>query len=80
MLRLLHSLWTDDCGFVVSSELALVSTLGVLGLTTGLAQVGGDVTGELQDVGGAFSSMDQSFSVTMPNGVVIQYVDAQASR
>lgn len=80
MCRLLNALWTDDRGFVVSSELALVSTLGVLGLTAGLANVSRDVDGELRDVGGAFSAMDQSFAVTMPNGQLIQFVDSPRSR
>ena len=76
MRRLLCSLWSDECGFVVSSELALVSTLGVLGMTAGLSQVAGDVHGELQDVGGGFAAMDQSYSVTLPSGQVLSYVDA----
>ena len=80
MIRLLNCLWSDECGFVVSSELAMVSTLGVLGLTAGLAQVAGDVDGELKDVGGAVASLDQSFLVTLPNGRVIQYVDAARTR
>ena len=80
MTRLLNNLWSDERGFVVSSELAMVSTLGVLGLTTGLAQVAGDVDAELKDVGGAVASLDQSINVMLPNGNVIRYVDARQSR
>lgn len=80
MRRVLQSLWSNESGFVVSSELALVSTLGVLGLTAGLSQVAGDVHGELTDVGGGFAAMDQSYSVTLPSGRVLSYADAPAVR
>jgi hypothetical protein len=80
MLRILAALRSDELGFVVSSELALVSTLGVLGMTAGLSQVSGDVHGELLDVGAAYRSMDQSFAVTTTNGTVIQFVDHPQGR
>jgi hypothetical protein len=73
-------LLADDRGFLVSSELALVSTLGVLGLTAGLADVSQDVNGELVDVGGAMHSLDQSYSIPGPGGQLMQYRDAGSTR
>lgn len=62
MKNLLNSLWCDDSGFVVSAELVLISTLGVIGLVAGLSQVRGAVLGELEDVGDSIRSLDQSYS------------------
>lgn len=80
MRRLFESFRSDECGFVVSSELALVSTLGVLGVMTGLSQAARGVSGELQDVGGAVAALDQSYSITLPSGRVVSYLDQDASR
>jgi hypothetical protein len=80
MLRLWSALRCDECGFVVSSELAMVSTLGVLGLMSGLSQVAGGVNGELQDVAGAYTALDQSYHITMPGGQAVQYLDGDATR
>ncbi len=35
MRNILTRLWTDDAGFVVSTELVLASTLLVIGITVG---------------------------------------------
>jgi hypothetical protein len=59
------SLWRrlaqDDAGFVVSSELVLVSTIAVLGMIVGLTSVRDQVVQELGDVSAAFSDMNQSY-------------------
>jgi Flp pilus assembly pilin Flp len=75
MLRGLNSLWNDEAGFVVSSELALVSTVGVLGMVAGLSEASNNVNGELQDVGAAFGSLDQSYAVTLSTGPSVRYQD-----
>ena len=51
----------DDAGFIISAELVLVSTIAVLGLVVGLAEVSSAVNQELEDVGSAFGSLNQSF-------------------
>jgi hypothetical protein len=51
----------DDAGFIISAELVLVSTIAVLGLVVGLAEVSSSVNHELEDVGAAFGSLNQSF-------------------
>jgi hypothetical protein len=60
MVDTLKQLLNDEAGFILSSELVLVSTVGVLGLTAGLAEVSQNVNGELHDVGRAVRSFDQS--------------------
>ncbi|MCA9138861.1 MAG: hypothetical protein KDB00_18950 [Planctomycetales bacterium] len=60
-------LWNDDAGFVVSVELVLIATIGVIGLITGLTAVRDGVVSELSDTAGAVQDLNQSYSY---NGVV----------
>lgn len=62
MKSLFTALFHDESGFIVSGELALVSTIGVLGMAAGLAEISGNVDAEMQDVGKAIRSLDQSYS------------------
>lgn len=59
---LFTKLANDDAGFIVSAELVLVSTIVVLGMIVGLAEISCSVNEELEDVASAFGSMNQSFS------------------
>lgn len=61
MTTLLRRLHQDEAGFIVSAELILVSTIVVIGLIVGLAEVSNNVNQELEDVGAAIASMNQSF-------------------
>jgi hypothetical protein len=70
---LCKALWSDERGFILSGELAMVSTIGVLGLVAGLSEVSGNVQNELKDVGRAYGSMDQSFQCRLPNGTSFSY-------
>lgn len=54
--------WNDQTGFVISAELVLISTILVLGLIVGLTSVQSAVVGELNDVGAAIGSLNQSYS------------------
>ncbi|WP_166828820.1 branched-chain amino acid aminotransferase [Thalassoroseus pseudoceratinae] len=63
-MNLLTTLWADEAGFVVSAELILVCTILVLGLVVGLAEVGTGVNEEMEDVGSAIGSVNQSYSFT----------------
>lgn len=62
----MKSLWKkllmDESGVVISSELALVGTVGVLGMAVGLEAVTSSVTSELNDLASAFGAIDQSFN------------------
>ncbi len=62
MKAVLRNLWSDDAGFVVSTELVLISTITVIGLIVGLTTVRDVVVIELADVADAISEIDQSYS------------------
>ena len=58
---MLKNLLNDENGFVVSAELILVSTITVLGLVVGLAEIRQAVAEELEDVASAIGSVNQGF-------------------
>jgi hypothetical protein len=64
MLRLAKDLWTDQAGFVISAEMVLISTVGVIGLGTGLVAVRDAVNSELAEVACAITALDQSYCYT----------------
>ena len=68
MNALLTKLMNDEAGFIVSAELVLIATLGVLTLAVGLSEVSFNINNELQDVGRAFGSINQSFNAQTRNG------------
>jgi hypothetical protein len=61
MLSICNQLIHDEAGFIVSAELILVATIGVLSLVVGLTEVSSAVNSELNDVASAFGSINQSF-------------------
>src|SRR5690606_9484204 len=67
-MKLFTSLLNDEAGFIVSAELVLISTITVLGMIVGLSEVSNNVNQELEDVGSAFSAMNQSWSVSGISG------------
>ncbi|MEZ6058226.1 MAG: branched-chain amino acid aminotransferase [Planctomycetaceae bacterium] len=75
MVNCVKQLWADERGFIVSAELALVSTVGVLGMMAGLTEVSGNVNSELKDVGHAFGKLDQSYSFTNTQGEELAFYD-----
>lgn len=77
MGTMLKSLWRDECGFVVSAELVLAGTVGVLGLVTGLSEVSGNVNEELKDVGRSVW-LNQSYSCRLPSGETWSFQDSDA--
>lgn len=66
---LLNNLLNDEAGFIVSAELILIASLGVLVLIVGLTEVASNVNNELLDIGRAFGSLNQSFNVNGQNGM-----------
>ena len=58
-----NQLLNDENGFIVSAELVLVSTIVVLGMIVGLAELSLNINNELEDVASAFGSVNQSFYV-----------------
>ena len=63
MNALFTSLMKDEAGFIVSAELIMIATLAVLAMAVGLSEVAFNINNELQDVGRAFGSMNQSFHI-----------------
>ena len=62
MLNLIKRFSKDDHGFVVSSELVLILTIGVIGMIVGLDSVQNAVVEELADIAAAVGSMNQSYT------------------
>ena len=60
-MNLFMQLLRDEQGFVLSAEMALLGTVGVIGATVGLTAVSQSVNEELTDVALAFRSLDQSY-------------------
>ena len=62
MFNLARKLFRDEAGFVVSAELVLVATICVLGLVVGLSELSIGVNEELEDLGAAVGSANQSYT------------------
>lgn len=60
-MKTIRKLWSEEAGFIVSAELVLVATIAVLAMVVGLAEVSSAVNQELEDVGSAVGSVQQSF-------------------
>lgn len=61
MLQLTRTFLNDEAGFIVSAELILVATIGVLSLIVGLSEVAFGVNQELEDVGAAIGAINQTY-------------------
>ncbi len=59
---MVKNFWNDEAGFIVSAELILVSTILVIGLIVGLVELQSAIIHELNDVGEAIGSINQSYS------------------
>ena len=61
---MLNRFWSDEAGFIVSTELILIATILVIGMLVGLVSVRDQVVQELADVAEAISDIDQSYTYT----------------
>ena len=68
MKNVLTQLINDEAGFIVSAELVLISSIAVLAMIVGLSEVANNINNELEDVGSAFSSIDQSYKLSYSHG------------
>ena len=64
MKRLLIRLKHDETGMIISAELVLVVTIGVLGMSVGINSVASSINSEMNDISSAFGEIDQSYSYT----------------
>jgi hypothetical protein len=60
---MLRALWHDDLGFILSAELVLILTLGVLAMVVGIHAIAKSLNQELIDIADSFGTFNQSFSV-----------------
>ena len=60
-MSLLRCFWQDEAGFVLSAELALIGTIGVVGATVGLSTSATALNEEMQEFAFAIRSLDQSY-------------------
>lgn len=67
-MSVMQSLWNDEVGFIISSELILIATILVIGMIVGLTTVRDQVVQELADIASAFSDVTQSYSYTGVTG------------
>jgi hypothetical protein len=67
-MNVLCKLWLDEAGFIVSTELALVATILVIGMIVGLTSIRDQVVQELADIGGMISQLNQSYSFSAITG------------
>jgi hypothetical protein len=63
-MNLITDFLDDEQGFIISAELVLVATIGVLGLVVGLSQVQNAVVSELNDVAHAIGALNQTYYVS----------------
>ena len=59
---MLLNLWNDERGYLLSAESVFLATILVIGLVAGWKSVNQAVNNELEDVGKAISSLDQTYS------------------
>ena len=59
----MRKLFNDEAGFVISAELVLVLTIGVLAMAVGLTAVRDSISQELVDLSDAFGAAQQTFHV-----------------
>lgn len=57
----LNTLLRDENGFMISAELVIVATIAVIAMAVGLSEISFSVNNELEDVGSAVGTMNQSF-------------------
>jgi hypothetical protein len=61
MKRNLERLWMEEDGFVLSTEMVMYGTVGVLGVGAGYTALRDSVNAELTDVAKAIGALDQSY-------------------
>ena len=61
-------LWHDEAGFVVSTDLIMVTTVLVVGMLVGIVTLRDQVVQELGDLASAVGHLNQSYSYTGDTG------------
>lgn len=61
-MNVMNRLWTEEAGFIISTELMIIATVLVLGILVGLVAIREQLVQELADVAEAISEFNQSFT------------------
>jgi len=59
---MIKSLWNDEAGVILSAEIVLVGSILVVGMIVGLVELQSSVVDELNDLGDAIGSVNQSYA------------------
>lgn len=62
-MKLLMNFWQDEAGLVMSAELVMLGTVGVIGATVGLSAASTAINDEMVEFSHAIRSLDQSYEV-----------------
>ena len=62
-MNLLKNFWSDEAGLVMSAELVMLVTVGVLGATVGLSAASTAINDEMVEFSQAIRSLDQSYHI-----------------
>lgn len=68
MTTILNTLINNEEGFIVSAELVLIASIGILAMVVGLSEVAMNINNELEDVASAFGAMNQSYRANGSGG------------
>ena len=66
-MRLIHELWNDESGLILSAEAVTIGTVGVLGSIVG-RHVGSSINAELKEMAAGIRSLDQSYAYAGQRG------------
>ncbi|MEO2033990.1 MAG: hypothetical protein ABGZ35_18095 [Planctomycetaceae bacterium] len=58
---MIKALWNDEAGVILSAEIVLIGTILVIGMVVGLVELQCSVVDELNDLGEAIGSLNQSY-------------------
>ncbi len=62
-MNLLNNFWRDETGLVMSAELVMLGTVGILGATVGLSAASTAINDEMVEFSHAIRSLDQSYHI-----------------
>lgn len=66
-------LWGDESGFIVSTDLILISSILVIGLLVGLVSVRDQIVQEFGDMAVAVGNLNQSYSFAGHNVTLVSH-------
>jgi Flp pilus assembly pilin Flp len=82
-MQVFRRLWSDEAGFIISTELVLVATILVIGMIVGLTALRNQVVVELTDLGQAIGSVNPTYAydsivayaIVSGSSTMVAYVD-----